>query len=633
MGYPNSGLEKKFKALILILFFTFIFISFMKPISDPDATWHLKTGEYIVQNRTIPHSDPFSFANDKIHFLGRFILSQYWLSQIILFLIYKVSGPFGLILLKATVFTLLLAFLWLLIRDKGFYISLLVTGFSFYMLNSFSGLRPQMFTFLFTALLIFLIEKYRRKNSLRYLYPLPFLMLFWANVHGGYIFGIALISLYLFAETVRVYALNKSEPPAARKSSSKQLRYFFLFSAVSISVSFINPNTYKAFLYAFSTHAQNLFYFVEEYQSPLKIMKINPSPVIYSFWISLPLVILMVIIFLKKRELAPLLLLLFSLVLALTSIRYIPLLAIVATAAFRYVPIISSSKIFLKKGPVIDAAAIIFLGILIFTANPFRYESLFRLNDSAFYPVNATEFLIKNKLSGNIFSSYNKSAFLMFKLFPDSRVYSDSRFMSEERINNTLRIQGEFDSVKEDLENINRLVPKNIGTIEINLGGVEKNTNTGAPILEDNSAGIQNWKDLLDTIGADIIVHEAVNLYSGNIYPLIFKLMREDSWKLIYSDGNVLVFVRDEEKFKKVIAQYDLPKTAVYNEIIRENLHVIGKNVSGYYSSTALALLLKGIADDKTLYLIKKSLSLDSRNIYAHYCNALYGLMTHKGIM
>ncbi|MEW6417902.1 MAG: hypothetical protein AB1480_07250 [Nitrospirota bacterium] len=623
----NTEVEKKLRILIVFLFFLYVFISFIKPVLDPDTTWHLKTGEYIFLNKTIPTSDPFSFADDPIPFIGKFILTQYWLSQILFFLIYKIYGPFGLVVTGATIFTSIIVLLWYLIRNKGFYVSLFITGgFTFNVLRDFSAIRPQIFTFLFATIVIFLIEKYKEKKSINYLLPMPFLMILWANMHGGFIYGIVLILIYILSEGIKYYTCNKSSMKPPEPLSSKQLYYLVFFCIISILVSLINPNTYKAFLYAFTTHSRSLFYFVEEYQSPYKIMKINPSKVIYSFWFYLFIAMVMMIIFIKRRAFNPLFLLLFSIAPALISIRYIPLFSIVAAATFRYIPIGSKPEMALKMRYGINILIIIFFSLLIFGSNPFRDENIYRFNDSAFYPVSASNFLIKNKLFGNIFSSYNKSAFLIFRTFPESRVYADSRYISEHRIKISSIIEGEFDSIREQLENINRLIPAAIGSVNITSVDNEKYK------PEDDMIRDKSWKDLLEDMNAEIIVHEAVNLYSGNIYPLIFKLIQEDTWKLIYSDGNVLIFVRDIPKFKDIIIRYNQPKSSIYDEIISEGIKGVGKNNPGYYSSIALALLLKGISDDTTSLFIKKALSLDPNNITANYCQALYLLMNQKKI-
>jgi len=241
--------------------------------------------------------------------------------------------------------------------------------------------------------------------------------------------------------------------------------------------------------------------------------------------------------------------------------------------------------------------------------------------------VQATEFLLKNRISGNIFSSYNKSGFLLFRLFPESKLYSDARFINEERIKKSSFIIGQFDSLQDRMEDINKLIPHDIGTIRITLVDKQKpNTVDNALLLHD----YENWKASLDGINAEVIVHEAVNLYSGAIYPFVFKLVRDDTWKLIYLDGNVMIFVKDIPKFKGIIALYEKSKTFIYDEIIQECRLWLDSTTSQYYSNIALAFLLKGTADQNIHNLINKAIQLDPNNIFAQYSNALYLLLINK---
>src|SRR5207245_3074931 len=48
------------RRLLVMVFMAVIFTLAAQPITDPDFWWHLKTGQYIVETRTIPHTDIFS---------------------------------------------------------------------------------------------------------------------------------------------------------------------------------------------------------------------------------------------------------------------------------------------------------------------------------------------------------------------------------------------------------------------------------------------------------------------------------------------------------------------------------------------------------------------------------------------
>ncbi|MEJ2683900.1 MAG: hypothetical protein P8Z71_05845 [Candidatus Sulfobium sp.] len=623
-------LERKLRKLALFLFFLVVFLSFIYPVRDPDTPWHVKTGEYILTHGTIPmSSDPFSFATEKIPFVGRFILSQNWIAQVLFFIIYRSWGPFGLVLTRAVVFTLIVSIIWYLIEHrKGFFIALPVAGTVAFLIHRyFTGIRAQIFTFLFAAALIFLIEKYRETKSVKWLAVLPFLMFVWANMHGGFIYGIVLILIYLFGEGAGIVLKGRF---ASYQDSLSARQFVSVFAAGLLSVLFslLNPNTYKAFVYTFMTHSPHFeletiySQMIQEYQSALAYSRMNPSAMTYGFWACVVCAVVMGIVFLRRRQVTPLLLLIFAVTPALLAARYIPLFLIVAAPLVTYLPPTALRKPSTRLRIGSQIVIIAFLSFLAVYSNPFRSRDILRFNENYHYPVRATDFLLKNDIRGNIFASYNTAAFILFRCYPGSRIYSDSRFIDVKRIIKSLEIEGALDPPGRVLASINRLLPPGIGTIKVSGGGEE----SGGKGSRDEA----KWKKLLDKINADIIVHEAVNHFTGGIYPLIFKLAQDNTWKLIDADGTVMIFVRDEPKFRDVIARYQLPKSRIYDEILEECLMGAGHHREAHYSSMAIALLLKGIANKRTSSFIDTSLSLSPNSYIGNYSKALFLLMTHK---
>ena len=48
--------------LLLLLTFIAVFTMAVRVPTDTDTWWHLVSGRYIVENRTIPLTDPFSYT-------------------------------------------------------------------------------------------------------------------------------------------------------------------------------------------------------------------------------------------------------------------------------------------------------------------------------------------------------------------------------------------------------------------------------------------------------------------------------------------------------------------------------------------------------------------------------------------
>src|SRR2546427_5258822 len=60
---------------------------------DPDLWWHLQTAKDIVATKSIPHVDSYSFTKT-----GTEWVTHEWLSELLMYAIYRVSGLGGLIL-------------------------------------------------------------------------------------------------------------------------------------------------------------------------------------------------------------------------------------------------------------------------------------------------------------------------------------------------------------------------------------------------------------------------------------------------------------------------------------------------------------------------------------------------------
>jgi len=161
-----------FKVILLTLSFTLIFGIFSVEIRDPDFWWHLRTGQLISETGSIPATDPFAYTSlpkDPINPESKrikFILSQYWLSQVIFYRIYDYFSFGGIIFLRALLLTLLVFFTYSAVRREGFGFvpSIILIVPLVMILRTYTGERPQLFSFLFSFLLIYLIEGFRRKE-------------------------------------------------------------------------------------------------------------------------------------------------------------------------------------------------------------------------------------------------------------------------------------------------------------------------------------------------------------------------------------------------------------------------------------------------------------------------------------
>ncbi|HZE86603.1 MAG TPA: hypothetical protein VE090_00190, partial [Methylomirabilota bacterium] len=243
------------KKTLLFSFIPFIYLLlllFQKDLAMlGDLGRHLKLGEVIVTCHCVPQTNLFSYTNPNFP-----IVNHEWLSEVIFYLTTVVFGLNGLLVLKMIIIVATSVLLYFVALKKG---SLFwVTIFSLLCLTVFSTrffVLPELFSYLFLSLFIFLIEKYKTSRKSNLLWFLPALEVLWVNMHIYFIIGIGMYGLFLLEEWLRHKKLDKQ---------------FFLVGASLIIGIFCNPSFAKGALLPF-TIFHNYGLSVEENFSPFDV--------------------------------------------------------------------------------------------------------------------------------------------------------------------------------------------------------------------------------------------------------------------------------------------------------------------------------------------------------------------------
>ncbi|HET7376200.1 MAG TPA: hypothetical protein VFK30_05800, partial [Anaerolineae bacterium] len=167
----------------------------VRVVVDTDVYWHLAAGRYILQ-AGIPFSDPFSAT-----MFGKPWVDIYWLAQIGLYSIWAWLGMNGLMVLTALIVILTFVFVWKQMSG-GVWLRSIVLLLTALATSEVWTARPHLLTFLFVAILGYVLTLYQMHNIDR-LWLIPFLFLIWVNVHGGYIAGFMLIGSMIIGEAVQ----------------------------------------------------------------------------------------------------------------------------------------------------------------------------------------------------------------------------------------------------------------------------------------------------------------------------------------------------------------------------------------------------------------------------------------------
>ena len=169
-------------------------LTFLTNMPDFDLWARLAVGSIVFQTGHVLRHDVFSYLPTKALWID-----HEWGAGVVLYGFAKLLGAHGIFLLKG----LLLYAVFLLVgqaihlRAKGKPPTALFFAFLGYAL--FPGIaslvRSHMFTYLFFVVWLIGLERLRQ-NQRRILWVFPCTMLFWVNMHAGFLAGIGLLLLY-----------------------------------------------------------------------------------------------------------------------------------------------------------------------------------------------------------------------------------------------------------------------------------------------------------------------------------------------------------------------------------------------------------------------------------------------------
>ena len=166
--------------------------------TDPDLWGHLRFGQLFVAQRHLVIRDPYSYSVP-----GHLWQDYSWLGAVVMALIYQVGGVVGLKLWKFICVALTVVFIADTEAETGAPLStqlviLIVAAIGLILQTQF---RPQTFTLVLLAGLVALLarDNYRRRAPVWLAIPM---MAVWANLHAGFFIGIVTLALYTGVATL-----------------------------------------------------------------------------------------------------------------------------------------------------------------------------------------------------------------------------------------------------------------------------------------------------------------------------------------------------------------------------------------------------------------------------------------------
>ncbi len=396
-----------FYITLLILIFAY---TLNAPYLDFDLWARLIAGMGVIEGGHVLTQDFLSYTPVHTWY------DHEWGAGVIFYAFLKLFGHYGILILQT-----LLPFLTFFIATR---VAKIRTGLQPYnllffffcliaaMANLNHPVRCHLFSFLFFALFIYILEKVRHGANPKLLILLPVLTILWNNIHGGVVAGLGLIGMYFVGEVF----------------NRKPVKNYILTLAASCAVLIINPwgFDYVKFLLHATTMERPL---IGEWQGLFSELHRKFKVIFKVFLFGIAAIELFnigkaikkstIAEVYQKADKVKIIVLLVTAYLAISHIKMLPFFC-VAVACYCYEDVVWLFEKVNEK-----AIYILLLAMSIFTIGVKKIE--LPLNFSI-YPMTEIEFIKANNLKGNILVDFGLGSYASYKLYPNCKIYMDGRY-------------------------------------------------------------------------------------------------------------------------------------------------------------------------------------------------------------
>ena len=541
--------------LIVLLLLLLITLPMLTKIFTSDFGTHLAVGREIVQSYKIPTKEIWNYPSLGKNNGG----GGEWGFAAILYLVYSAAGEYGVsFMIWAVVFSVFFLLYKATILRGGHPLIAVLSIFAF---SGFLRIRiqprPEIFTYLFIALTIYLLSEYyfgRRKKAIWFFPPL---ILVWANCHPTYLMAFGLCGAF-FIDALARAAWN-------REFRWEKLEKWVLppigAGVFGVILCGMNPHGYGwmlAPLHMISRGAGTGASAVLSAISELTPVAGTGMFIYFKTAVAFAVVSLVLGLVGRRVYLLDLMLCFIAFKGAWSSARAVSMMGLFLSsgAAIQLTGFVSMVGAWLEKSetarvkekkkekiPQKSTAAssgVLWKGGLVFGAIALSL-ALFGLRTLSFsmrqlefgigitkhkFSFQAMEFLRQNPVPGQMINFFDIGGFLDWQLYPQALTFIDGRAYNRK--------------VFHDHQTITSAMP--------------------------------GWESIVEDYGATYMVLKSVDS-SGMILPIVLTLATHPRWELVFADGLFLIFVRDEPQTSEYIKRHRIDKKAIPLHIIDEAYH------------------------------------------------------------
>ena len=413
-------------AIILIILFA---ISITPKTFQNDTFYTIKVGEVIVKNHGIDMKEHFSWHE------GLKYTYPHWLYDVIIYLIYNMSGMIG-IYISTCIFSAILGVIFFEVNkkiNKNYIMSFFITILAIYMLKDFITARAQLVTYILFVLQIYCIEKLLKTANKKYGIFLIIISLLIVNLHVAvwpfsFILYLPYIAEYLISIIIKGKNENNNDfKLIINKNENTKILIFFMICCIFSGL--ITPLGATPYTYLINTMRGTTTAYISEH-TPIVI--INNIDVICVLGI-----LLEILIFTKtKIKLSDLLMLGGLTLLMFYSQRQKSMFVIIGLIFVNRIICEFFEKSYDKLDEILIEGLlkkwiinIIILSFIIIDICLLVENSKQEYIDETTYPIEMSEYILdyfKNIGFKNVrlFNEYNYGSYLLYKRIP---VFIDSR--------------------------------------------------------------------------------------------------------------------------------------------------------------------------------------------------------------
>ena len=436
------------RRLVVAILFIALFAMAVRVPVDTDTWWHLRAGQETLESGHILRVDMFSHSR-----CGSPWINHSWLSQVVLYWLFHDFSYAGLGLWMAAMVAVAFFFVYLQMEGDPFsraFIVVLAAATS----STIWVARPQLFSFLLTAVVTYILYlfKWRGVNRLCLLLPV---FVVWVNLHAGYALGFMVLAAFVVGEVFnRLLGLvipaddsGNGDPVVSWRGIGMVVGVAVLSAALLV----LNPYGVRMWTYYLDTVGIGALQdFIQEWQSP----DFHPLYTHPFIWLLLATLAAMGLSGRRADGTDLALVGMFTYASLLAGRNFGPFALVTAPVLSRHVATILTrvgwsgwiraigrSSVF--RGAINLILLLVVVGLAVVKAWMPLTDAFNEQEQRKSLPVDAAAWILENLPEGEMFNPYNWGGYLIWSLYPHYRVFVDGRtdLYGDEILGDYLKVQ------------------------------------------------------------------------------------------------------------------------------------------------------------------------------------------------